>query len=120
MERQDYMEMIASLRESNGRFSDLRDTVRSLNEAMALRDKQISDLFSQVARLTASLDYANDKLAVRNKERYDRISQSNRYQKGKKVTRKSREEDKEEHDVSADNGNSSSVESSVDRAFLLV
>ncbi|WP_455626410.1 hypothetical protein [Parabacteroides sp.] len=38
----------------------------------------------------------------------------------KKVTRKSREEDKEEHDVSADNGNSSSVESNVDRAFLLV
>lgn len=65
---------------------DLRDTVRSLNETMVLRDKRIADLFSQVGRLTVSLDYANEKLAVCNKEKYGWIPQSNRYQKGQKVT----------------------------------
>ncbi|WP_455622908.1 hypothetical protein [Parabacteroides sp.] len=87
------MKMIASLRESNGRLmalvSDLRDTVRSLNEAMVLRDERISDLLSQVGVLTASLAYVNEKFSVRNKEKYDRTSRSNRYQKRENGTKNS-------------------------------
>ncbi|WP_455634892.1 hypothetical protein [Parabacteroides sp.] len=40
-------------------------------------------------RLTASLAYANERLSVRNKEKYDRTSRSNHYQNRGKVTKKS-------------------------------
>lgn len=48
---------------------------------MALRGKWIADLLSQVGRLTVSLDYANEKVPVCNKEKYGRIPQCNRYHK---------------------------------------
>ncbi len=91
--------------------SDVRDTICSLKESMPLwdkriaalraalnhallsrqesdfvKDKQISDLLSLVGSLKVSLAYANEKLAVRNKDKYDRTSRSNRYQKDKKGT----------------------------------
>ncbi len=76
MERQDYIDMITSLRESNDRLlsmvSDLRDTVQSLNrtiarheESDAIKDKRISDLTEKINELVSSLAYANEKLSVR-------------------------------------------------------
>ncbi|WP_455632905.1 hypothetical protein, partial [Parabacteroides sp.] len=66
MERQDYIDMISSLRESNdqlkGMISDLRDTVRSLKEAAArhaeldaIKDKRMAELTEKVSSLTAAL-----------------------------------------------------------------
>ncbi len=113
MERKDYIDMISSLRESNDQLkemiSDLRDTVRSLKEAMALCEKQNADLLIQVGDLKVSLAYANEKLAIRNKDKFDTTSLSNRNRKNKRVKKKSREEEKEEHDGSADHGSGAST-----------
>lgn len=112
MERKDYIDLISSQRESidqlKGMVSELRDTIRSLNESLAFRDKQNSDLLARVESLNASLAYANEKLAIRNKERFDRSSRSNRDRKEKSVRKKSREEEKDDYEGPTAQGSSSS------------
>lgn len=120
MERQDYIDIIKTLREEREQLremiSSLQDTIRSLNQQMARRDevdaakdKRIAELNEKIDKLTLALTSTTERLNVMLDEKYNKKSKSNRHDNNKPA-KKSREQEKEEDEGT--NINSGSAASS--------
>ena len=120
MERQDYIDIIKTLREEREQLremiSSLQDTIKSLNQQMARRDevdvakdKRIAELNEKIDKLTLALTSTTERLNVMLDEKYNKKSKSNRHDNNKPA-KKSREQEKEEDDGT--NINSGSAASS--------
>ena len=108
MERQDYIDIIKTLREEREQLremiSSLQDTIKSLNQQMARRDevdaakdKRISEQNEKIDKLTIALTSTTERLNVMLDEKYNKKSKSNRHDNNKPA-KKSREQEKEEDD----------------------
>lgn len=108
MERQDYIDIIKTLREEREQLremiSSLQDTIRSLNQQLARRDevdaakdKRIAELNEKIDKLTLALTSTTERLNVMLDEKYNKKSKSNRHDNNKPA-KKSREQEKEEDD----------------------
>ena len=108
MERQDYIDIIKTLREEREQLremiSSLQDTIKSLNQQMARRDeidaakdKRIAELDEKIDKLTLALTSTTERLNVMLDEKYNKKSKSNRHDNNKPA-KKSREQEKEEDD----------------------
>ena len=108
MERQDYIDIIKTLREEREQLremiSSLQDTIRSLNQQMARRDeidaakdKRIAEQNEKIDKLTIALTSTTERLNVMLDEKYNKKSKSNRHDNNKPA-KKSREQEKEEDD----------------------
>lgn len=108
MERQDYIDIIKTLREEREQLremiSSLQDTIKSLNQQMvrrdevdAAKDKRISEQNEKIDKLTIALTSATERLNVMLDEKYNKKSKSNRHDNNKPA-KKSREQEKEEDD----------------------
>lgn len=108
MERQDYIDIIKTLREEREQLremiSSLQDTIKSLNQQMARRDevdaakdKRIAELNEKIGKLTIALTSTTERLNVMLDEKYNKKSKSNRHDNNKPA-KKSREQEKEEDD----------------------
>lgn len=108
MERQDYIDIIKTLREEREQLremiSSLQDTIKSLNQQMARRDevdaakdKRISEQNEKIDKLTIALTSATERLNVMLDEKYNKKSKSNRHDNNRPA-KKSREQEKEEDD----------------------
>lgn len=120
MERQDYIDIIKTLREEREQLremiSSLQDTIKSLNQQMARRDeidvakdKRIAEQNEKIDKLTIALTSTTERLNVMLDEKYNKKSKSNRHDNNKPA-KKSREQEKEEDDGT--NINSGSAASS--------
>ncbi len=120
MERQDYIDIINSLREERKQLremiSSLQDTIKSLNHQMArhdeidaAKDKQIAELNAKIDKLTIALTSTTERLNIMLDEKYNKKTKSNRHDNNK-PSKKSREQEKEEDDGT--DGNSDSAASS--------
>ena len=119
MERQDYIDIIKTLREEREQLremiSSLQDTIKSLNQQMARRDevdaakdKRISEQNEKIDKLTIALTSATERLNVMLDEKYNKKSKSNRHDNNKPA-KKSREQEKEEDDgTNIDSGSGAS------------
>ena len=107
MERQDYIDIIKTLREEREQLremiSSLQDTIKSLNQQMARRDevdaakdKRIAEQNEKIDKLTLALTSTTERLNVMLDEKYNKKSKSNRHDN--KPAKKSREQEKEEDD----------------------
>lgn len=108
VERQDYIDIIKTLREEREQLremiSSLQDTIKSLNQQMtrrdevdAAKDKRISEQNEKIDKLTIALTSTTERLNVMLDEKYNKKSKSNRHDNNK-PTKKSREQEKEEDD----------------------
>ena len=108
MERQDYIDIIKTLREEREQLremiSSLQDTIRSLNQQLArhaeidaAKDKRIAELNEKIDKLTLALTSTTERLNVMLDEKYNKKSKSNRHDNNK-PSKKSREQEKEEDD----------------------
>ena len=108
MERQDYIDIIKTLREEREQLremiSSLQDTIRSLNQQLirheeidAAKDKRISEQNEKIDKLTLALTSTTERLNVMLDEKYNKKSKSNRHDNNKPA-KKSREQEKEEDD----------------------
>ena len=108
MERQDYIDIIKTLREEREQLremiSSLQDTIKSLNQQMARRDeidaakdKRIAEQNEKIDKLTIALTSTTERLNVMLDEKYNKKSKSNRHDNNKPA-KKSREQEKEEDD----------------------
>ena len=108
MERQDYIDIIKTLREEREQLremiSSLQDTIKSLNQQMARRDevdaakdKRIAELNEKIDKLTLALTSTTERLNIMLDEKYNKKSKSNRHDNNKPA-KKSREQEKEEDD----------------------
>ncbi len=125
MERQDYIDIIKSQKETIDQLKGMVDnferminslnaTIKSLESKLSSRDEseskykdQIMFLTSKVAELTSSLNAALEQLSRMKKDRYDRTAQNNRNKKSGS-SKKSREEEKDDYDGSDSNASSDS------------
>ena len=115
MERQDYIDIIKTLREEREQLremiSSLQDTIKSLNQQMARRDeidaakdKRIAEQNEKIDKLTIALTSTTERLNVMLDEKYNKKSKSNRHDNNKPA-KKSREQEKEEDDGTNINSN---------------
>lgn len=99
MERQDYIDIIKTLRDEREQLremiSSLQDTIRSLNQQLtrheeidAAKDKRIAELNEKIDKLTTS---TTERLNVMLDEKYNKKSKSNRHDNNKPA-KKSREQ----------------------------
>ncbi len=118
MERQDYIEIINSLKETVDQFremiSDQKSMIKSLEkklsdsvETESKYKDQILALTARVSELTTSLNVALGQLSRMKKERYDRTAQNNRNKRAGS-SKKSREEEENDYDGSDRNTTSDS------------
>ena len=114
MERQDYIDIIKTLREEREQLremiSSLQDTIKSLNQQMARRDevdaakdKRISEQNEKIDKLTIALTSTTERLNVMLDEKYNKYNKYNKKSKSNrhdnnKPAKKSREQEKEEDD----------------------
>ncbi len=117
MERQDYIDIITSQKETidqlKGMISGLQDTIKSLNHQMARYDemdaaknRQIAELNEKIDKLTIALTSTTERLNIMLDEKYNKKTKSNRHDNNKPA-KKSREQEKEEDDGTNNNGGSS-------------
>ena len=108
MERQDYIDIIKTLREEREQLremiSSLQDTIKSLNQQLtrheeidAAKDKRIAELNEKIDKLTIALTSTTERLNIMLDEKYNKKSKSNRHDNNKPA-KKSREQEKEEDD----------------------
>ena len=108
MERQDYIDIIKTLREEREQLremiSSLQDTIKSLNQQLtrheeidAAKDKRIAELNEKIDKLTIALTSTTERLNIMLDEKYNKKSKSNRHDNNKPA-KKSREQEKDEDD----------------------
>ncbi len=108
MDRQDYIDMIKSLKEGNDQLRDmvssLQDTIKSLNrklahqdEADSAKDRRIAEQDQKIKELTIALTSVTERLNIILDEKFNKKSKSNRHDNNKPA-KKSREQEKEEDD----------------------
>ena len=127
MERQDYIDMIKSLKEEREQLremiSSLQDTIKSLNQQMArhdeidaAKDKRIAELNEKIDKLTIALTSTTERLNIMLDEKFNKKSKSNRHDNNKPA-KKSRDQEKEEDDGTESNGGSTATSSVNDESL---